>query len=569
MPLLLGAGVPCHAAQAEIQNLRIGLNPGRTRMVFDLSGPAHYHLSANEERSRVTLDFPAAAPGFDHRAVALRGTPIARIHTKAPPEGGVRYVFNLGRPVEPEAFALKPHLGRGHRVVIDLHKVSPAAAGTAAAAKADTAVEEEADAAAVEETDTVAAAEINAPAGERSRPASTPPVTTAQSATRIPRPVSEELTGDWSGSLSLDARLFLSDAAHARQDKQNASMTFQPEYFTDWDQGRQRFAFTPFVRYDTNDGERTHADIRELFWRIEGERLMLKAGVSVVFWGVTESQHLVDIINQTDFVENIDTEDKLGQPMVNLEYLSDGWGTVSAFVLPWFRERTFPSSDGRLRTQPPVDTGDPLWGSGDEEKHIDYALRWSHFIGNWDFGVAHFTGTARTPLLIPAGTAANPVLRPLYLQIDQTSLDVQATTGAWLWKLEALYNTNKVEDYFAAVGGFEYTWFGAGDGPADIGWLLEYNYDERGEDPQVALQNDLFAGVRLSGNDVAGTQVLGGLTVDLDNGSTFGNIEAARRLGDFWTISVEARLFFNTDRDDPLHFFRDDDYIELQLERHF
>ncbi|MDZ7782460.1 MAG: hypothetical protein U5K56_05780 [Halioglobus sp.] len=544
-PLLLGAGAPCHAAQADIQDLRIGLNPGRTRIVFDLSGPARYHLSSNEERSRVTLEFPSATPGFDHRAVALRGTPIARIRTTAPPEGGVRYIFDLRQPVEPEAFALKPYLSRGHRVVIDLHKVSPAAA------------------------DTAAAADTGAPAGERSRTVRAPSAITPQSATSIPNPVSEGLAGDWSGSLSLDTRLFFGDAAYAGQDRQNASVAFQPEYFIDWDQGRQRFAFTPFVRYDANDEERTHADIRELFWRMERDRLLLKAGVSVVFWGVTESQHLVDIINQTDFVENIDTEDKLGQPMLNLEYLSDGWGTFSAFVLPWFRERTFPGSDGRLRTQPPVDTGDPLWDSGDEEKHIDYALRWSHFIGDWDFGLAHFTGTARTPLLIPAGTAAKPVLRPLYLQIDQTSLDVQATTGAWLWKLEALYNANKVEDYFAAVGGFEYTWFGAGDGPADIGWLLEYNYDERGEGLQVALQDDLFAGVRLSGNDVAGTRVLGGLTVDLDNGSTFGNIEAARRLGDSWTVTVEVRTFFDTDRDDPLHFFRDDDYIELELERYF
>jgi len=541
---LPAAGGPERAVGTDILNLRVGLNPGRTRVVFDLSGPARFQLSSSDERSRVTLDFPSAAPDFDHRAVVLRGTPIARIRTSERSGGGVRYIFDLRQPAEPEVFPLEPYRNRGHRVVLDLHTGG-------------------------EQDDTAAATRTDAAAQKRNRPARTPPAITPQSATSIANPAGEGMAGDWSGSLSLETRLFFGDAAYARQDNLNASVAFQPGYFIDWDEARQRFAFTPFVRYDANDEERTHADIRELFWRIERERLMLRAGISVVFWGVTESQHLVDIINQTDFVENIDTEDKLGQPMLNLEYLSDGWGTFSAFILPWFRERTFPGSDGRLRTQPPVDTSDPLWDSGDEEKHIDYALRWSHYIGNWDFGVAHFTGTGRTPLLVPGGTASEPVLRPLYLQVDQTSLDVQATTGAWLWKLEALYNANKVEDYFAAVGGFEYTWFGAGDGPADIGWLLEYNYDERGESLQVALQNDLFAGLRLTGNDVAGSRVLGGLTVDLDNGSTFGNIEAARRLGDSWTITLEARTFFNTDRDDPLHFFREDDYIELALERYF
>ncbi|MDD7885073.1 hypothetical protein [Flavivirga sp. 57AJ16] len=37
---------------------------------------------------------------------------------------------------------------------------------------------------------------------------------------------------------------------------------------------------------------------------------------------MTESNHLVDIINQTDAVETFDGEEKLGQPMVQLS-----WGT--------------------------------------------------------------------------------------------------------------------------------------------------------------------------------------------------------------------------------------------------
>jgi len=58
--------------------------------------------------------------------------------------------------------------------------------------------------------------------------------------------------------------------------------------------------------------------------------------LQVGFWGVTEFQHLVDIINQTDLVENIDTEDKLGQPMINLALIND-WGTVDLFIMPYFR----------------------------------------------------------------------------------------------------------------------------------------------------------------------------------------------------------------------------------------
>ncbi|MEZ5567672.1 MAG: AMIN domain-containing protein [Halioglobus sp.] len=531
------------SGQLEIRGLRVGLTPERTRMVFDISGAGSYRLMQLQNPARIAIDFPDAAAGFDHRAVALGGTPVMRIRSAVQPDGKLRYVFDLSDNVDARVFALKPNAQAGDRVVLDLYR-----------------------------QDTVLAA-ASAPAAEQApgpqRSERQPPNITPDDATRVPNPVSEGAPGEWSGSLSLQSRLFFQDPAYPRQDKQNASIAFEPEYFVDWQDGRQRFAFRPFMRYDANDDERTHADLRELYWRKEHDKLVFKAGVDVVFWGVTESQHLVDILNQTDLVENIDEEDRLGQPMLNLDYLSDGWGSWQFWVLPYFRERSFPGERGRLRTQPFVDSGDPLWESGDEERHVDYALRWSHYLGDWDIGLAHFTGTGRTPWFVPGGTPAEPTLRPLYLQIDQTSLDVQATKGAWLWKLEAIYNSNSIEDYFASVGGFEYTWFGAGGAAADLGWLLEYHYDERGENPQVALQNDLFAGLRLTGNDIAGSRLLAGFTVDLDNGSTFGNVEAVRRIGESWTITLEARTFFNTERQDPLHFLRRDDYLEVQLDRFF
>ena len=71
-----------------------------------------------------------------------------------------------------------------------------------------------------------------------------------------------------------------------------------------------------------------------------------------MFWGVTELRHLVDIINQTDLVENLDGEQKLGQPMVQLTLLKD-WGTLDFFAMPYFRERTFTGPDGRPRPRSP------------------------------------------------------------------------------------------------------------------------------------------------------------------------------------------------------------------------
>ena len=106
------------------------------------------------------------------------------------------------------------------------------------------------------------------------------------------------------------------------------------------------FELILFGRVDQHDRNRTHGDIREAFFELFFDEWTLGFGIHKVFWGVTESRHLVDIINQTDLVENTDGEDKLGQPMLNLALIGD-YGTVDLFVLPYFRERTFAGADGR------------------------------------------------------------------------------------------------------------------------------------------------------------------------------------------------------------------------------
>ena len=84
------------------------------------------------------------------------------------------------------------------------------------------------------------------------------------------------------------------------------------------------------------DDRRSHFDVRELMYQRVFDDFELRAGLGRVFWGVTESYHLVDIINQTDLVEDIDLEDKLGQPLVNLTLIRD-WGALDLFALPGCR----------------------------------------------------------------------------------------------------------------------------------------------------------------------------------------------------------------------------------------
>ena len=210
------------------------------------------------------------------------------------------------------------------------------------------------------------------------------------------------------GQVSAEVRAFQKEALHQGQEQNNASLAVQAEYVHEWESGAS-LTCTPFARVDSADDERTHMDIRELSYLWLGDSYEFRAGISKVFWGSTEFVHLADIINQDDGVEGPDGEDKLGQPMLHLSLPRD-LGVFDFFVLPYFRERTFPGEGGRLRPRIVIDTDNPVYEDPREEEHVDLAARYSHSIGVVDFGVYHFRGTGREPALIlrktPEGLAA-------------------------------------------------------------------------------------------------------------------------------------------------------------------
>ena len=375
--------------------------------------------------------------------------------------------------------------------------------------------------------------------------------------------------GQWSGYLGTEFRFFPQDARDSRQHDENISLVFESEYYHEWDNGKQSVAIVPFFRLDQHDNERTHFDIRELTWLKAADNWELRVGVRKVFWGVTEFQHLVDVINQTDLVENIDAEDKLGQPMINLALIND-WGTVDLFVLPYFRERKFPGINGRLRTQPVIDDGLSKFESSAKEKHVDFALRYSHYIGDWDIGVAHFYGTSRDPRLLPKiNSSGVVVLAPFYDIINQTSIDLQATKGNMLWKFEALHRSGQGETYNALASGFEYTFVGIFDSAIDLGLLGEYHYDDRGESAPTIFEDDIGTGMRIAFNDAQSSEALMGLVWDRNTGGKFLNIEASRRIGNDWLLEIEGRSLFSQSSSDPAFAISRDDYLELFLTYNF
>ncbi len=373
---------------------------------------------------------------------------------------------------------------------------------------------------------------------------------------------------EWRGYIATEGRYFFSSPLDARQHSGNLAYVVAPEMYVEWDDRRQSFLFTPFARLDQNDEARTHADIRELTWLYAADAWELRVGIRQLFWGVTESQHLVDIINQTDLVEDPDGEAKLGQPMVNLALIRE-WGTLDLFVLPYARERTYPGVEGRLRTEPYIDTDQARYESGQKERHVDYALRWAHSIDLLDIGLSHFYGTSRDPLFELGQRDGEPVLLPLYEIIHQSGVDLQLTLDAWLWKLEAIHRSSASQRYSAVTAGFEYTLYGIFDSVFDVGLLYEYLYDSRGDEALTPFADDSMIATRLAFNDEASTELLVGLFLDNGGAGSALNIEGSRRLGDRWKLNIRGRAYFDIDPQEIIYGFRKDDYLQAEVQYFF
>ena len=384
-------------------------------------------------------------------------------------------------------------------------------------------------------------------------------------------PAAANAAGAWElgGDVAAELRLFPLSPEFSEQHAATASpsLRLEPEVLYRWNDGLDRLTFIPFGRWDLDDSHRTHFDVRELSWIHQAESWSLLVGVGRVFWGVTESRHLVDVINQDDLVEDIDGEDKLGQPLLNLT-LERGWGALDLYLLLFFRERTFPDGDARLRGPLPVE-GAPSYASDLRQWHPDWAVRWSRSLGEFDVGIAHFRGTSREPRFRLRPEPDELTLRPRYDVIDQTSLDLQWTHDAWLWKLEVIGRAGHGDYFGATVAGVEYTLFQVLDSPADLGLLAEYLYDGRDPDPTAApptlFDHDVFAGIRLALNNADDTQLLVGATLDTRSAQTLAVLEASHRLGESWLAELETRWFFAGEPDDFVAGLRRDSFIALRL----
>ena len=381
-------------------------------------------------------------------------------------------------------------------------------------------------------------------------------------------------TRELTGRLSIQGRWYPKTGAWSGQRPHGSGAVAEPRFYVEDVQGRS-FTFAPFLRFDAGDEQRTHVDLREayllFFGEVRNQEWEVRLGVDRVFWGVTESRHLVNIVNQIDLVEHPYKEPTLGQPMAHFT-LSGDWGAVEVFGMTCHRARTFPGRSGRLRFPLIVENERVAYETDAGRWHPELAARFSRSAGDMDVGVSVFDGVSRDPLLLPGiDPGGGPVLIPHYERIRQFGLDAQLTAGPWLFKLEALGRAGArdrrgvEEDYVATTLGGEYMIYSVIGSAADLSVIGEWNYDGRGRNATNIFQNDLFLAARLAFNDVQSTEVLGSMMNDFDTTTRVLTFELNRRISGRFSLHLEAIALLDVDAGDLSYASRRDSFLELHL----
>ena len=320
-----------------------------------------------------------------------------------------------------------------------------------------------------------------------------------------------------SGYLALEARGFAQSPAHPLQIRNGFSFAAQPEIYHAFGDGRQSLLFTPFLRADMADGRRTHFDVRELLYQGVFDSAELRIGIGRVFWGVTESRHLVDR-RQPDGSRGECRSRGEARPAARQTSRSFGIGARSiSSCCRGFASGRFRGGGGACAPNPSSIRPGHLRIRRGSAPH---RLRGSVVpcVGGLRRRRSALSWNERDPHLLPVSAAAvqgsashpgheaasseaampalaeGPVLAPHYGVVHRTSLDLQATGGAWLWKLEALHESGRESAWVAWVAGFEYTRFGINESAADLGLLVEHLFDGRGGSSPQPFENDVFAG---------------------------------------------------------------------------
>ena len=109
---------------ADIETVRLWAGPDRTTVVFDVSEPLTYRLSAFKNPNRLVIDFLGTELPRSLKLPAVAGTPVKGLRYARRNNKDVRVVLDLEQRVSVGDSLLPPRKQYGHRLVLNLAPIS-------------------------------------------------------------------------------------------------------------------------------------------------------------------------------------------------------------------------------------------------------------------------------------------------------------------------------------------------------------------------------------------------------------------------------------------------------------
>lgn len=122
---LLIAGLSLFASLAEaatVENIRLWSENDRTRVVFDLSGPARHNIFTLRNPDRLVVDLKDSRLADSLAALPSSSGVVRGIRSGLRANGQLRIVLDLGTTVRSRTFTAAPNGQYGDRLVIDLQQ---------------------------------------------------------------------------------------------------------------------------------------------------------------------------------------------------------------------------------------------------------------------------------------------------------------------------------------------------------------------------------------------------------------------------------------------------------------
>ena len=273
---------------------------------------------------------------------------------------------------------------------------------------------------------------------------------------------------------------------------------------------------------DSDDKGRRYVDFNDLYYKYKFEDSDLQLGRNTRFWGALEFYNHTDVFNTKDWLDDpFDFDSKIGA--WNLAY-TKYFGDDELSVIIRVHEEKQPIQDPKsVYNYFPLPYDDDLL-TQESRNRPSFFLKYS--------------GTSEDIQLDYSFIYENGYDEQRYMSVVEGNLRQNAylvnkllgfatlVSGSTIYKTELSYtfsSDEKVSDYAQIGVGIEHTLYGFW-GQKDLGLLTEYYRYESRDDTKLGAEdfgnlfaNDLTLGFRLSVNDFASSELLGGLAIDLDN----------------------------------------------------